>query len=634
MSSEELENQAQALRALQPQATVDRDQLMYAAGRAAASRGWVWPSLAAVATAVAVVLGGLLLWQPEPKVRVQIVYLPANPPLPVPPPQLQPKTEASVPEPEPFIASNWPELPTERLQEMIARYGLDALPMQPPAPRNNLFGKVGSLEVILVIRFLSLSLVLFGVSILWAEDPPQPVKSKPTEGPKIQVVKLVGKPETSTKASQRYRLAPDSLDMKTANAAPLLMRAALVERQVSQRWTPKQETKWLYSELPREEAALQEVRTFLGHYSPMLSLVDQAAHCTYCDWGFPPMTIQTIPDLPLGEIQAMRQVAGFLALRYRLQVHDNKLDEALQTLCTGLALARHVGNSDFLIQDLVGVAIATIFLGKVEEFIQLPGAPNLYWALTQLPTPLVDCRRSIRQEMNTFARSFPQLRKLTRGPMSVEQVNQIADQMIAGLRAVSGDQGASDPYWSGRLGVATLSIKLFPEAKKALLDQGLTAEQIQAMPSLQVVLLYLQEQYEEFKEDILKWLALPPWQGRAGFELASRRNYKILREKNPLLALLLPAIEKVYQAQFRVDWRVAGLRTAEALRLYASSHQSLPPAKLSDITEVPLPINPYTGHDFSDAYQVKDGVGVLELIALYPRIDSFSRRFELAPTKP
>jgi hypothetical protein len=33
----------------------------------------------------------------------------------------------------------------------------------------------------------------------------------------------------------------------------------------------------------------------------------------------------------------------------------------------------------------VGLAIVNIALQSVEEFIQQPGAPNLFWALTDLP---------------------------------------------------------------------------------------------------------------------------------------------------------------------------------------------------------------------------------------------------------
>ena len=37
-------------------------------------------------------------------------------------------------------------------------------------------------------------------------------------------------------------------------------------------------------------------------------------------------------------------------------------------------------------------------LGRVEELIQAPGSPNLYWALTDLPRPLLDLRKALQGE--------------------------------------------------------------------------------------------------------------------------------------------------------------------------------------------------------------------------------------------
>jgi hypothetical protein len=73
---------AAALRGLAPPpAGLDRDALMFRAGRAAAPRRWAWPLATAASTAAAVVFGVLLWVRPEPpRVVERIVYLPAEPP--------------------------------------------------------------------------------------------------------------------------------------------------------------------------------------------------------------------------------------------------------------------------------------------------------------------------------------------------------------------------------------------------------------------------------------------------------------------------------------------------------------------------------------------------------------------------
>jgi hypothetical protein len=65
----------------------------------------------------------------------------------------------------------------------------------------------------------------------------------------------------------------------------------------------------------------------------------------------------------------------------------------------------------------------------------------------------------------------------------------------------------------------------------------------------------------------------------------------------------LPAIRNVVEATARLDRHVAALRCVEAIRLHAAAHGGKLPAKLSDITEVPVPVDPATGKSF--VYQVK-----------------------------
>jgi hypothetical protein len=70
-------------------------------------------------------------------------------------------------------------------------------------------------------------------------------------------------------------------------------------------------------------------------------------------------------------------------------VQDKRFDKAVQSMQTGLAMARHVADSPILIQALVGTAIANLMLQPAEEWIGSPDSPNLYWALAVLPQPFI-----------------------------------------------------------------------------------------------------------------------------------------------------------------------------------------------------------------------------------------------------
>ena len=78
-----------------------------------------------------------------------------------------------------------------------------------------------------------------------------------------------------------------------------------------------------------------------------------------------------------------------------------------------LALSRHLGEHPTLIADLVGIALATIAIGPLEEMLQQPGCPNLYWALTDLPTPFIDLRKGMRGERAFLTKDFALFDRVT-----------------------------------------------------------------------------------------------------------------------------------------------------------------------------------------------------------------------------
>ena len=69
--------------------------------------------------------------------------------------------------------------------------------------------------------------------------------------------------------------------------------------------------------------------------------------------------------------------------------------------------------------------------------------------------------------------------------------------------------------------------------------------------------------------------------------------------------------ERVRQNTYRLDGSVAALECIEALRHYAATHDKKLPAKLSDISNVPLPNNPATGKPFT--YRLEGTKAVLEV---------------------
>ena len=484
------------------------------------------------------------------------------------------------------------------------------------------------------------AVLLMGVSALAAADPP-------AAPPPLPVVKLAVKPGPAETRALKYTLLPDPLDLKPGNAAALWIRAGesagAKMRDLSQgpnkvvapKGTPLDPTARAGDKpIPLKDLDKDEIRAYLANFTTALRLADQAARYDHCDWEMPPLTMQDFADFPLDDIQHLRTVAALLSTRYLLELSEGRFDDALRTLQTGFALARDVGQGDTLIQDLVGIAIGAIMFGHVQQWEEVPGSPSLYWALTDLPTPLVNPAHAMRMEMTTLYRTFPALREVLnrsdKGLMSEEETNRVVSELFKEWSAVIGQNA---PEWQQKLAVAALILKTHPDAKKFLKERGWSDEKLEAMPAAQAVLLYFVQQNDEIKDDFLKWTNVPPWEAQAGMADADARVRALGPTGNPLIALLMPAVQKVYGARVRIEWTAGYLRCAEAIRLYAQTHDGKPPAKLEDV-KLPLPTDPYTGQGYGKFYKVEaDGTAVFEVPPPPPMPPSLGRRFELAPAK-
>jgi hypothetical protein len=456
-------------------------------------------------------------------------------------------------------------------------------------------------------RALCLVLLLAGAVTAGAQAPDAPRK-------------LTLHPTAAPTPALKYVLLPELADMKPGNAALHYQRAHSFEWWSNVRRLPYYHEigDWL-------DRPLQEVRDKIGfvRHFEALKAVDAGARRESCDWEMTERLRKEGIGMLLPDVQGFREYAILLAMRCRLEIADKDYADALHTLQTGLALGRHVSDMPTLISALVGNASCALMLGRVEELIQAPGSPNLYWALTDLPRPLLDLRKALqgeklitdaefrrRHHQPTFHMQgekllidaeFPDLKTLETERLS-PQAQQRALKKLALLGALSGsDAGASGDRTFGLL---PLALKAYPAAKRALIAQGRKAEDVAALPVIQVILIDALQQYYRLRDDALKWANVPYPQARPHWVKLREEIRATAREHpgaTPLLTFV-PHIQRVHEATLQLDRRVAALRCVEALRLYAAAHGGKLPAKLSDITEVPVPDDPVTGKGF--VYQV------------------------------
>jgi hypothetical protein len=312
------------------------------------------------------------------------------------------------------------------------------------------------------------------------------------------------------------------------------------------------------------------------------------------DWQYlSPGRNDRLGDVP-GELGQLQVLAAALRVRLRAEVAGRRFDDAIRAAKTMFALSRHMGEHGTEVANLIGLWAAHLTLGGLEEMVQQPGCPNLYWALTDLPWPLVDLRKGIQGE---HARVAGELRLLRDdAPMSESDIETFVSH-LAGVLSFVREQEGKAPHnlrgrWQGRLRAFAGDVDRLRAARRRLVEAGCAEALVRGLPPSQLILLDERREFEVQRDERTKLLGLRLWQVDS---LAGG-----LQEEgggNGLFADLLPKTIELYRARAQLERQIALLRHVEALRLYAAGHDGKLPARLCDIS-VPLPDDPFTGKPF------------------------------------
>jgi hypothetical protein len=231
--------------------------------------------------------------------------------------------------------------------------------------------------------------------------------------------------------------------------------------------------------------------------------------------------------------------------------------------------------------------------------IQQPGAPNLYWALTDLPSPFLDLQKGIQGFRAAFDREFAPLDEAA--PMSEAQLTKAVARVQALLDDAPGKgEKRNAKEW---LAARTKDGAHVRAARKRLVEFGLAESTMVGFPPLQVVLLDEKYAAVAARDDVMKTMSLPYWQGQV---IAAALPKPQGDER--LLGDLAPAAAKVRSAQARLEQRIALLRHVEALRQHLAENKGQLPKQLSDV-KLPLPLDPVSGRPF--LYSVEKGVATV-----------------------
>lgn len=431
-------------------------------------------------------------------------------------------------------------------------------------------------------------------------------------------VRLTITPTVEPLPALKYQLLPKYIDRRPGNAALRYAKSMLDYRPEAK--VDVQIDGWLklpFAEFTKRET-LDAVRTVSS-----ASVVDDlrsAAKLESCDWELP-IREQMVFAIKLPEVQEMRRMGRYVALRARLALAERKFGDAVETLGVGYAMARHVSQGPTLINGLVGVAVAAQMDRVLLDFAQVSGAPSLYWALTFQPHPLVDPRPGLEAEMVALQLSFPSLAAAER---SDEEWKVIAQRLVKDFSQMAhlfSSESQPIPTWKAMLGHVALMTQVVArgESLRAFLVRcGLERKSVEKMSDAQLFIEFSRLKYEDLRDDMFRWIMLPYPEARRGIEAAEQRLFKAKNgngedaEILPFATLLLPAIATVSRSYAKGERRSDVLRIVEGLRLHAAKNDGRLPKSLADVQIVPLPkVDAVTGRPFE--FSLKNDMAVLTL---------------------
>ena len=281
---------------------------------------------------------------------------------------------------------------------------------------------------------------------------PSAASAQPPPDPQPTVMTL--RPAAEPVPALKYRLVPEQIKLVPGNAAIFYHRGVTIMKETYSWLRAKEKARpgafphsldmlasdtWL--SCPIGEIQRDKARKYLEPFQNALKEVELGALRSTCDWEFDQRKEGMSLHLP--EIQEMRGLGRLMQLKVRVAILDGKTDEAMHWIETGLVMGRHVGQGPLVIQALVGVAIGRTMTARLEELIQAPGGPSLYWALADRPRPFIDMRRAMEGERYVLEKELPELNELDRGAWGLDQARRFADTLQRKLFDLA--SGEDDP---------------------------------------------------------------------------------------------------------------------------------------------------------------------------------------------
>lgn len=445
---------------------------------------------------------------------------------------------------------------------------------------------------------LALSCLLLGLAVqpMLAQEVKQrpPGEAAPKTEPEVFDL-VVSRAELPVPAF-RYRLLPEVGELNPGDAAPIYLR--LPHEIGGDRIEALNKHFIAWQDLPLAQLPVKEAGAVVQDWAGKIRQIEFGTRRESCRWDY---TIREEADhafeILLPDAQGMRTWARLLALKARVEIASGQLEQAIGTIKTGIAFGRHVAMGPFYINKLIGAAIVYSMLERVNEVITQPGAPNLSWALTALPRPLVGMREATEVErlcISTVLAGQP----LTNFDPTKARTDAEWTALLVDLHARMARINSAPSLF----GAEPVPLADLEGYRRAMLSSGreyLKRRGVEAKTDDQALVLAILGLYREFLDERTTRAYLPFAEAEqmATVDEAARKR-EAAAGPAAVFYQLLPTTEATRKVEVALDRKVAILRVVEALRLYAARHDGQWPDRLDQIREIPIPLDPVNGMPF------------------------------------
>lgn len=471
-----------------------------------------------------------------------------------------------------------------------------------------------------MIRTLTVCALTLGIANLG-------VAQQNSKVPRNHVIQLTVSPAAVPIPSLKYQLLPELKEMQAGN--PVLGYLKCFSEQHNffhSKEAHEQRSKWL--KMPLKELPVEQMKNYGG---TALRRADDAARLTNADW-------QVLSELKrdgiatlVPEIQEIRTLAVALAVRLRGEVAAKRYDDAIVTLKTMFALSRHCQEHPTLIAHLVGVALAMITSERLEEMMEQPDCPSLFWALATLPDPLIDLNnKTLQGERMIALKEFSLID--TSAVMTNDEINKAVEKLKTTYYLLPSSDSDRIEYQEvlNEFKEKSKNNDLVTKLRQKLQAYGLGKKVVNNMPPMQVILANERMTFEVGFDERLRLMPLPYWRSEKYYRKLAKDSETNTSPASKFLNSWIG--DKIRIAHTRLRHRLAMLQHIEAVRMYAAEHDGKLPKTLDDIG-VPLPVNPVTGEAFG--YSVKGDTAMLNGGPLtgIPDQDAWKYQYEITLRK-